>query len=202
MRDVPKLAVIVEGQGEIAAVPVLLQRIAAAASHATPPRVHPFRVPRQKVVQPSRFENVIELAARSVAPRGSILVLLDADENCPAKLGPDLLARARRARGDLKIRVVLAKPEFEAWFIGAAESIAGKCGLRADLRCPSNPEDRRNAKGWLSRHMPHRRSYKPMQHQKALAGVFDIEAARKRAPSFDKFCRDVEGLLASASTPG
>jgi hypothetical protein len=33
--------------------------------------------------------------------------------------------------------------------------------------------------------------------QAALADRFDLAHARKAAPSFDKFCRDVEGLLAT-----
>lgn len=67
---------------------------------------------------------------------GRILVLLDADKDCPAVLGPDLLERARRARGDRMVRVVLAGAKYEAWFLAAAASIGGQCGLPEHIEAP------------------------------------------------------------------
>ena len=73
------------------------------------------------------LERQVEFAGRSVAPDGAILILLDSDADgaCPAEDGPALLSRARRARNDLAISVVLASKEFEAWFIAAARSLRG-----------------------------------------------------------------------------
>ncbi|MEA1950239.1 MAG: DUF4276 family protein, partial [Planctomycetota bacterium] len=125
----------------------------------------------------------------------AILILLDADDDCPARLGPDMLRRAVAARSDVPIGVVLAKREFESWFLAAASSIAGQCELFSDLPEVPNPEGPRNAKGWLSSNMPEYKIYKPRTEQKALARVFDIELARKNSPSFDKCYREIERLL-------
>lgn len=196
----PRIVAVVEGQGEVAALPILLRRIAAVLGvHVDVP--DPIRVRRNKVVKPEEVERVVELAARRAGPEGRILLLLDADQDCPAELAPELLQRAIVARSDRPISVVLAKSEFEAWFVAAAESIAGKRSIQASARAPANPESISDAKGWLSGCMPAGRSYRSTRDQPGLAAVFDLEAART-APSFDKFWREVVRLLESDPSQG
>ncbi len=62
-----------------------------------------------------------------------LLLLLDAEEDCPAKLAPRLLERARAARCDADVACVLAKRQLENWFKAAAASLAGVSGLPNDL---------------------------------------------------------------------
>ncbi|MCG5216726.1 DUF4276 family protein [Streptosporangium soli] len=121
-------------------------------------------------------------------------MLIDSDDDCPASLGPDLLERARLGRSDKEISVVLAHREFEAWFLAAAASIAGCRGLHDPLEPPPHPEGIRGAKEWLTARKTDGTPYKPTVDQAALAGTFDMERARKVAPSFDKFWRDIERL--------
>jgi hypothetical protein len=94
----------------------------------------------------------------------------------------------------MEISVVLAKKEYEAWFIAAAESVRGQCGLPQDLIGVPNPEDIRGAKEWLSRHMLRNRRYAETTDQAALTSVFDMQAAC-RADSFDKCYREIVRLL-------
>jgi hypothetical protein len=95
--------------------------------------------------------------------------------------------------------VVLAKSEFENWFIAAAESIAGDSGLAPGLSSPSDPESIRDAKGWLQKAMPPGRKYSETIDQPSLASKFDLNAAR-RAPSFDKLCREIAHFCSLAIT--
>jgi len=95
----------------------------------------------------------------------------------------------------MEISVVLARKEYEAWFIAAAESLRGRCGLPSDLVSDPNPENIRGAKEWLSRHMPRNRRYAETTDQAALTSVFDMAAARQSADSFDKCYREIERLL-------
>ena len=183
------VAVVVEGKGETVAVPVLLRRIAGAATPGLNLRISVLRRGRQLVVKKPHFEKFVDLAARRVRPTGLILVLLDADTDCPAELGPQLVRRAKKARPDRRTRVVLAKAEYEAWFLASAESLAGEHGLRADVTAPADPEGIRDAKGWLSRHQAEG-AYRPSVHQTSLTAAFDMAAARS-APSFDKLWRDL-----------
>jgi hypothetical protein len=122
-------------------------------------------------------------------------VLFDAEDDCPAELGPAIVAQV--ARPGVQVAVVLAKHEYEAWFLAAAESLRGRRGLRDDLEPPPDPEAVRGAKEWLRDRMEGSRTYAETLDQVALTAVMDIEGAR-RADSFDKCYREVAGLLAAA----
>jgi hypothetical protein len=187
------LTCIVEGHGEEEAIPVTVRRIANRVAPELVLKIHNFRVHGNKLVKPGELERSVELAARRAGRDGAILIVMDCDDDCPATLGPELLARAQRARPDMPIRVVLAKREFEAWFLASAESLRGRRGLAPDLEVPSDPEAIRGAKEWLTARMVEGRRYGALD-QSAFAAVFDLEQAR-RASSFDKFFRDVRDLI-------
>ena len=189
------LACIVEGHGETQALPIVLRRIAQTLNPSLSLRIHPpLRIPRAKLVKPGELERAVEFAARRAGLRGAILVLLDSDDECPKDLAPQLLARARSVRSDLPISVVLAKREFEAWFLAAAESLRGQRGLATDLTGPVEPEEVRGAKEWLTARMSGGRHYVETLDQSALAATFDLALAR-RADSFNKLFRDFTGLM-------
>ena len=155
-----RLAAIVEGHGEVEAVPKLIHRIAREVIPAVTVIVGPvLRVPASQLLKEGELERQVERAARRMECRGGILILVDCDRDggCPAREGPALAQRARHARSDMQISVVLAKREYEAWFIAAAESLGGQCGLSQDLVADPNPESIRGAKEWLSRRMPQNR---------------------------------------------
>jgi hypothetical protein len=92
------------------------------------------------------------------------------------------------------IAVVLAKREYEAWFLAAAESLRGKRGLPDDLQPPDDPEAIQGAKEWLRARMPTDRKYGAVLDQPALTALFDMDAAR-RLGSFDKCYREIVRLL-------
>lgn len=191
---VRKLGVIVEGQGDALALPWLLRRLGREVAPGVGLEiVGPFRLPRGKIVKEDELKRHVALLAEQASPGGSILVLCDADKDCPAKLGPSLLRWAREARSDRPCAAVLAKFEFEAWFLAAARSLAGHHGLPEDLEPPPNPEVVRDAKGWLSDKMG--RPYSETAHQAEFCKLMDLEQARA-APSFEKLRRDLARLLA------
>ncbi len=187
------IASIVEGHGEVEALPILLRRIAETVTPATPILVpRPIRVKRQRVVKLGELERYVQLAGVRAGDGGAILILLDAEKDCPATLGAELLQRARRARPDRSIRTVLAKAEYESWFIAAVESVVGRPDLA--ITPPMDPESIQDAKGWLSRNALSRGTYRPTRHQARFTAALDLDAARS-APSFDKLWRDVASLL-------
>lgn len=193
----PRIASIVEGHGEVQAVPILIRRIAEIlVPEQLVDALRPIRVPRSRLLRPGEIERAVELAARRTGPQDGILVLIDAERDPPCKLGPDLFDRASRCRPDRAIRVVLAKCEYEGWFLAAAESLRGARGLSETLQAPPLPEEVRDAKGWLTRHLAGDRAYRETLDQPALTGRFDLERARS-AQSFDKLWRDLASLLVS-----
>jgi hypothetical protein len=191
----PQVACVVEGHGDREAAPIIMRRIAAQLD---PPMTvhmpHPIRIPKTKLLKAGELERAVELAARQIAGYGAILILIDGDDDCPAQLGPALLQRAMAARKDVPLAVVVAKREFEGWFLAAAESLRGFRGLATNLTSPPQAEAIRGAKEWLTAHMESNRCYVETLDQPALAGRFDLEAAR-RADSFDKFYREVVRIL-------
>ena len=190
-----RIATIVEGHGEVEAVPILLRRIAERVVPGIALEVpRPIRVKRHQILKVEELERAVALAAGRAGPNGGILVLLDADDDCPAELASRLLRRARQSRPDRPIRVVLAKAEYESWFLAAAASLAGHRGIDEAASPPADSEAIRNAKGWLSACMPPGRRYRETLHQAALTARFDVDAARA-APSFDKMWRDLASLL-------
>jgi hypothetical protein len=193
------IAPVVEGHGEVAALPVLLRRVGELIAPDSWIDVHPpIRVNRGTLLKAGQLERYVELAARS-SERAAVLVLLDADDDCPAELGPDLLRRARAQRPERQIAVVIAMREFEAWFLAAAESVAGQRGLSPDLKPPPDPEAIRDAKGWLQDRRTDGLAYGPTIDQPALTATFDLELARTRSASLDKLWREVERLARMSS---
>jgi hypothetical protein len=196
------LACIVEGKGEVTALPILLRRFVPTVSPDVYATVqHLARKSRDILLKQGGFEVTLEIAIRKLPMPGAVLVLLDSDKDCPKELAPALMARAAHtAAGRCAVAVILAKCEFENWFIAAAESIAGHAGLPPGLVAPANPESIRGAKEWLREHMVPGRTYSPTINQPALAATFDLNLARQRAPSFDKFCREVRRLCDHAAS--
>lgn len=185
---------IVEGDGEVEAVAVLIRRIGEDVSPpARPDVLRPFRVHRRRFVKQGEFERYVNLAAIRGGAEARILVLLDADDDCPADLGPNVLQRARAARSDRRIEVVVANREYESWFIAAVDSLQGTRGIPADTEVPQDPDSIRGAREWLRSRMSG--PYSPTVDQATFTARFDMALARRRSPSFDRMWRAVSALL-------
>lgn len=182
------LAAIVEGYAEVQSVPVLMRRLGIDVAK-------PFRVKRNLVVKPGELERAISFTLRDRENVSAVLVLLDADDDCPAELAPQLLERCARV-ASVPVSVVFAVRELEAWFLGGVESLRGQRGIQDDAAYDADPEAPRGAKERLESLMSG--TYVDVADQPALMAALDVEAARKRCPSLDKLLRDLSalGLLA------
>jgi Domain of unknown function (DUF4276) len=196
-----RIGCVVEGHGEVESVPALIRRIAQQLDPGLVIVIpHPVRVTKSKLLKPTELERAVELAALNAGKNGGVLILLDSDDDCPAQLGPELLRRIRSARPDMPSTVVLAKREFESWFLASAESLRGHRGLRKDLKSPEQPEEIPGAKEWLCNHILGG-AYASTVDQASLTHALDFTLAR-RAPSFDKCYREISLLLESLRSPG
>lgn len=195
-----RVAPIVEGHGEDAAVRTLLQRAwseVLCGEHLEV--IKPIRVKRTKIGEKEELSRAIDLAALkldSVSTSGSslILILLDAEEDCPKDFVPGFLGLARGLRADRDIACVLANPEYETWFVAAASSLAKYLDLAGDEEPPSAPEDSRQGKGWIQRHFRGVK-YSPSVDQPAMTAAMDLKLCRAKSPSFDKLCRELEARM-------
>jgi hypothetical protein len=188
------IAPIVEGHGDTQAVPILLRRICAELFDQPFVGVlPPIRVPKTKLIKPPELARAVSLAdlklrERSVQRR-LILILFDADDDRACELAPALLTTLQADRQDVDVALVLAVPEFETWFIAAAESL----GEYLELTGSEIPDDVDAAglkKAWLQQHF--RGRYTETIEQPALAARMDLTRCRSRSRSFDKLCRELQ----------
>jgi|SRR5579871_197475 len=189
---------VVEGKGEDGALPLLVRRICnelfgVFAILTT----RPVRTTKSKLVRPGELERAIRLAQLANEMEGPVLVVLDADDDCPAELGRSLTLRALPIAQDCGVSIVIPKYEFETWFLTAAKSLGGYHGLNEGLSPPPDPAAVRGAKEWLSRNMAPGRTYSPTVDQTALVAHMDLTAARS-CRSFDRLCREIERLVVTS----
>ena len=169
--------------------------LASIGSALYPIIVRPFRVPWGTLVNvDGELERYAAMAISEGGPTTKLIVVLDADDYCPAQLGPQLLRRLRTRFPDNPASVNVADREYESWFIASSESIAFHVGSDAVFAVPPNIERTRNAKRWLSRNVLGR-SYKETDDQASFSSIIDVPLARQRSQSFNRFCREMERLL-------
>lgn len=197
----PHIVPIVEGFSETESVPILLRRILQETLRVYDVDVaRPFRLTRTRVVRPGELERAIQLALADREGAEAILVLMDADNDCPATLAPVLAARCKPVCPK-PFAVVLAEREFEGWFLGAKKSLRNVRGIRPDAQPPAEPEKIRGAKEELSRNMVDGRRYQEVDDQPALAAQMDLAEARSACASFDKLLREVATLVRHIHRP-
>src|SRR5690606_8529573 len=85
-----------------------------------------------------------------VVTGGWVLVLLDADDDCPAEKGREVERRAAEVVPYRRISVVFANREYEAWFLAGAASLNGFRGFQVGEDGGVDAESVRNAKGWMT----------------------------------------------------
>lgn len=190
------IALIVEGHGEETAIrPLITNIITSSAWDVYPTILQPYREPWGSLVnRPGDLERCAEIVLREGGRGSRLLVLLDADECCPALLGPELLGRLVQRFPDRLISVVIANWEFESWFVASAESIAQHVGVTVVADVPENIEEIQNPKAWLERNILNRR-YRETSDQASFSSVIDVTLARQRSKSFNRFCRELERLI-------
>jgi hypothetical protein len=181
---------IVEGQSEELAIGLLMRRVLHELGVFDVQVARPFRVKRQRIVRAGELERSITQAERSRSEASAVFIVLDADDDCPAQLGPQLLERARR-HTRLPAYVVCPKIEIEAWLLAGVDSLRGVRGIGGDAQPPAEPETVRDCKGALTRLMDGTRGYVATDDLPALVDAFDLELANARSSSFAKFRRDI-----------
>ncbi len=191
-----RICPIVEGHGEVDAVRVLLDRTWREIGGTYVEVTRPIRQPKGKLVKPRGIERAVALASNilttetTTADRDLILVLLDADSDCPGTLGPSLLERARESAGHKDIICVIANVEYETWFVGGVAGLDELLELPAG-EGPTDPEGDRQGKGWIEQRWRGAK-YSETVDQARLSARFRLDDCRRRCASFDKLCRELE----------
>ena len=192
-----RLLPIVEGHGEIKAVPLLIRRILVAQEvyevDILPPRRYGEYPPVAK-----NFDNCFQAANKENAP---ILWIMDFDSKlyeCPVQEASNLLNRAAELRPSWPLKIAFFVKEYETFFlIDEAASRAVFPDIPSNIDFPEAPEDIRDAKGWLSQHRPTGLAYKETVHQEKITARLNLELLRARSPDFAHLVRAIVDLVHS-----
>lgn len=188
---------IVEGHGDVQAVPLLLRRLRDEAAAWGLEVGRPHRRTRGEIGRRDTLQRAVQVAALEANCAG-ILILCDADDDCPKEAAPRLQAWAEEVSGGVPCRVVLANREYEAWFLASIEELRGIRSVAPDATSHPEPEQPRDAKGELERRMEAGATYSETVDQANLTAHFDLRKAYQRCRSFRRLVTAF-GALADAA---
>ncbi len=188
---------IVEGHGEVEALPLLLRRIAGECFGLWDvPLLHPGRYHAGRLLRRQNGSWVpgpdFPKAGQHARNEGAtcILTLLDLDDDCPREVHDALIPVLATTTGMNPSCLVLAKCEYEAWFLASAETLEDNV-----LPYPADPESVRGAKWALESHLQLEFPYDERTDQPRYSDRIKIEAAYERSRSFRKLVKDYRRLL-------
>ena len=180
-----RLLPIVEGYGEITAVPLLIRNIL----HAQGIYDVELLSAQRKGEYPTVVRNFDNLFQAAILVKAPILWVMDFDSkdyDCPIKEAERLLARAETLRPGWPIKIAFLVKEYETLFL-IDEAATRKVfpDIPAKTPFPTNPENIRGAKEWLSKARPAAGyAYKPSVDQAKITAHLDLDLLRTRSPDF------------------
>ncbi len=198
----PKIVPIVEGEGEVQALPKLLFKILHDLGRfdiqVSPPKNSKGVT---NILRAQGLEYFLKLAARE-ADCAAILVLIDSDGKCPITLAKQLCQRAIAAHINQPIMIVCAHHMYEAWLVASIDSIAGKPlgqreGLPATVRFDGDPDQLNNPKQWIDDRFTNGRGYKESLDQAEMTKLLELELAFAQSRSFQRLYHAVQEALAA-----
>ena len=198
MKRTPNIGVIVEGDGDVEAVPDLLRRILRERLSRYVIQAARPKQARDKPDLLRRFERFIQYAI--IDNCDTILVIEDADEECPANKARTLAFRAAAPRFAVPVAIVYAKSECETWFItslseSTGAAIGARLGIPDTVYAPGDIENIRGAKGLLNARIPDNGAYKETEDQGPLNHHINLDLAHLGSRSLRRLCRAVDELV-------
>lgn len=146
-----RLVLLVEGQGDVDAAPILLKRLLAEYSgfDVVFPDVHPFRVGEYSKISKNDFaewRRFLQAAAKRPNVGGCVLILdgdskaaVDGQPFCAMRAARRLATEAQKVGAGrlFSVAIVFACMEFESWLIAGVESLCGKSFADGRQEVPS-----------------------------------------------------------------
>ena len=206
----PKLVPIVEGPGEVSALPILLKKILGAMNcydiQIAPPK---NANGRESLTKAGGLEKFLTYAA-SERDCGVILILLDVENGCPLDLVRDFVMRISAHYVPFPVVIVAANKMYENWILASLETVRGRKlddreGLPADASLPADAEAE-NGKRYIENCFPlidgyRRRGYKETLDQKDMTEWIDITLAKSNSRSFRRLCHAIEEAVNLINAP-
>lgn len=183
--DSPHIGLVVEGAGELEALPLLLRRWLRERGDfrdvlGSPVACHG----RSKALQPGGIEEKVAIAVARPGCR-AVLVVLDGEGDPVCQSGPELLMRSRAASGGKPVVVALAEHQYEAWLMASAETL--------DLEGLAYSSTRSPVSALVAALRPVK--YLKTRWQPRLTERIDFDLAMSRSPSLRRLLARFDELL-------
>jgi hypothetical protein len=217
-----KIVLMVEGEGDVRAVPRLTRRVLnelaawdMLALDDAVMRIGGIERLSGKPENQKRWVDTLKVVTKR-RDMAAVLVVLDGDAEkfeghpfCPAMAATVLCDRAKEAGAGtvFSLALVFAVKEYESWLIAGVASLAGKPlsdrgpGVEADATSDGLDLEvaPRDAKRWLSERM--RSGYDQTVHQAELTALVSLDEIRaKKLRSFRRFENAVQTLTLAVRT--
>lgn len=194
-----KLLPIVEGDGDKAAVPVLLRRMLQERCGIFDCKVLAPHVRGDLPGVRRNFDNWFKVALKEQA---AILWVLDfdcADCDCVKREADLLKQRAQEIHANWPFEVAFMVKEYETLFLCDAQSTQSVLkAIPVATVFPPDAETVRGAKEWLSSAMPKGVAYKPMIHQAKVSAALRLDFLCENSPSFSHLDNALRRLIERA----
>ncbi|MDX2077600.1 MAG: DUF4276 family protein [bacterium] len=191
------ISLIVEGYGEEDAFPNLMNRL--LPDHFQ--RYDIFtNIPknakgRYQLTQVGGFEKYVNHCVR-IDKADGILVLLDADDDCPINLAKGFYMRVKQMNIQIPVSFVCAKCEYEAWFLASIDVLIQKGYLKEGASYPIDKiEEKRGVKEWLNANMPAGRRYRETIDQLKMTQCIKFKQTLALSRSFRRLEHAIAELL-------
>jgi len=185
---------IVEGDGEVGAFPILLQRLVLELSCQEAIGYTPFLEKRTQITKEDKFKRAVQIAG-SKPNTSALIVLFDSDGVCAQDHIPQMLLWGREVAPQLPLAVVMAQHEYEARFLAAVESLRGVRRIEATASYELDPDKKQSPKSVIDHFMPRDKPYSPTADQPALSAQFHLGQAFQNSSSFRKLVKEIYRLL-------
>ena len=182
---------IVEGHGEVEAIPLLLRRICHEVLGCYSAQIAPaMKMSRGRICNETHVAPLLRIACGSTGCT-MILVIFDADDDCPKILSNSFKDWITRQRFSAECEIVAITREYEAWFLASINSLRGKRGIPLDACSLEDVEEIRGAKERLSSLMPRATPYVETSDQPALTADLDLHEVMGRCRSFRRLIQKI-----------
>lgn len=178
------MLLVVEGQGDVASVPILTRRVLTEVYHrhdvklAKPQRRGEFNKVK------SNFSRYLKIALLEQIP---ILWVMDCDDGDPVVHQHELEDLLTVEHVTQPVQFVLMVKEYESLFLAEKKAAQSVLKIKDSVTFPANPENIRGAKEWLSKHMGGGYSYKETLHQEKLTAKLELNELRMTSGSYRSF---------------
>jgi hypothetical protein len=204
----PRLIPIVEGDGEVKALPLLLRRLFGEID-----QIYDFEIAKPKnahgcggLTTPDGIERFVKYAL--IEPDcEAVLVLIDNDatrglpenqaleDDCAPALAHYLAQRINGIHPSKPVVVVVARWEYEAWLLASLETAGQAIGLPAGIVYDGDVESVRSAKSWINQRLPPGRKYSETRDQVSMTASLDFGRVESRSPSFRRLKHALEEVV-------